>query len=157
MADASLPFKREEDEPWAEDEIEVRAAMLEQLSAEGWDTASLDPTLLLQVVRGHHYKEPRVQLTLQHYREILEWRKFVGADALLSQPPPQTVSDHAEWRALWHCDIYGQDSLGHPIFGHRLGAIDPVAFGKRFSAENLNMQYMRDLEFLQVRTPGAFS
>ena len=41
------------------------------------------------------------------------------------------------------------DAAGHPIMGHRLGLIDPVAFLQRFPVAAIKVNYMRDMEFLQ--------
>jgi hypothetical protein len=56
---------------------------------------------------------------------MIDWRREIGADALLRAPPTHIIQRHTEWRQHWHMDVYGEDSAGHPIMGHRLGQISP--------------------------------
>jgi hypothetical protein len=147
--------KRGEREPWHADELAMRRVLLGRLAQrEGWaaaDSAALDSTLMLQAIRGFHHEAQRVETTYEKYAKILEWRRSVGADALLSEPPPETVQRHAEWRQQWHMDAYGEDSLGHPIMGHRLGKIDPATFLDNFDIDLVKLCYARDMEFFAHR------
>ena len=147
--------KRGEREPWHADELAMRRVLLRRLAQrEGWaaaDIAALDSTLMLQAIRGFHHEVQRVETTYEKYAKILDWRRSVGADALLSEPPPETVRRHAEWRQQWHMDAYGEDSLGHPIMGHRLGKIDPTTFLDNFDIDLVKLCYARDMEYFAHR------
>lgn len=147
--------KRGEREPWHADELAMRRVLLGRLAQrEGWsaaEIAALDSTLMLQSIRGYHHEEQRVETTYERYVKILEWRRSIGADTLLSEPPVETVRRHAEWRQQWHMDAYGEDSLGHPIMGHRLGKIDPSTFLNAFDIDLIKLSYARDMEYFGHR------
>ena len=142
--------KLTEDDEWDDVELAVRGALEARLRDDGWEGwDSIDEVLLLQVIRGYHYEERRVEATYGALRRLLEWRRDIGADTLLSSPPPQVVADHAEWRRQWHMDIYGEDATRHPIMGHRLGSLHPATFIDRFPVDEIKLNYARDMEFLQ--------
>ena len=61
----------------------------------------------------------------EKYASMIDWRREIGADALLRAPPTHIIQRHTEWRQHWHMDVYGEDAAGHPIMGHRLGQISP--------------------------------
>ena len=139
--------KRSEDDPLDEQERVLCDALSRLLTLEGFEY--IDRVLLLQMVRGYHYEEQRLEKTYEVLCRCLEWRRSVGADSVLHKPSRRVLDDHAEWRQAWHMDIYGADAAGHPIMGHRLGLIDPVAFLQRFPVDAIKVNYMRDMEFLQ--------
>ena len=151
--------KRGEREPWHADELAMRRVLLERLERrEGWsaaDSAALDSTLMLQAIRGFHHEAQRVETTYEKYSRILDWRRSIGADTLLCEPPPETARRHAEWRQQWHMDAYGEDSLGHPIMGHRLGKIDPTTFLDNFDVDLVKLCYARDMEYFAYRKQAS--
>lgn len=144
---APIPVKRTERQPWDGDELAVRQVLLRRLTPAHREAAALDSTLMLQVIRGSHHEQQRLDAIFDCYRIMLDWRAGISADTVLSQPPPATVTRHAEWRKSWHLDIYGEDVTGRPILGHQLGRIDPSTFLDRFDLEAILLQYCRDLEF----------
>ena len=143
--------KRDEREPWCADELAVRRALLARLSPAQTQAALLDSTLMLQVIRGAHHHEQRLETIASGYLKVLDWRAGIGADTVLSDPPAPTVTQHAEWRQRWHLDVYGEDRAGRPILGHQLGRIDPSTFLDCFNLEMILLQYCRDLEFVSWR------
>ena len=86
------PDKRTEGQPWAADELAMRRELLLLLGG-GEAAASLGAaageTLLLQVIRGHHHESPRLERTHASLAALLRWRRGIGADAILSDPPPR--------------------------------------------------------------------
>jgi hypothetical protein len=158
MAEGDLTatkIKRAEHEPWHADELAMRTVLLGRLQRrEGWstaDSAALDSTLMLQAIRGYHHEAERVEKTSEKYFNMLDWRRDIGADAILREPPPETVRRHAEWRQQWHMDAYGEDARGHPIMGHRLGQIDPSTFLNVFDLDLIKLCYARDMEYFAHR------
>eukprot|EP01043_Picozoa_sp_COSAG02_P070870 COSAG02_NODE_12723_length_1502_cov_1.698006_1_plen_323_part_01 len=139
--------KRAEEDPLDEEERLLCDALAAKLNLDGFEY--IDQVLLLQMVRGYHYEEKRLARTYEVLHRCLEWRRSVGADSVLDAPTPSVLADHGEWRQAWHMDIYGTDAAGHPIMGHRLGMLDPVAFLQRFPVDAIKVNYMRDMEFLQ--------
>ena len=113
---------RLENEPLDAAELAVGAELLVRLAA-GGETTQLDPTLLLQWIRGYWSESERLDKITTKLLASLAWQRENGVDRLLTSPPASCVTDFAAWRRVWNCDYYGVDRSGHPILGHRLGAI----------------------------------
>ena len=82
---ASIPAKRSERQPWDADELAVRKELLQRLTPAQREAAGVDSTLMLQVIRGAHHYEQRLEHIVAGYRIMLDWRAEISADTVLSR------------------------------------------------------------------------
>eukprot|EP01050_Picozoa_sp_SAG11_P016113 SAG11_NODE_2159_length_3730_cov_1.805288_5_plen_142_part_00 len=121
----------------SEEESAVLSAVLRRLGTEAPEERALadavNPTLLLQFVRGYWAEKERLETTYAKMRESLAWRRTMDIQHILTAPQPELVRDFADWRRIWPCDYYGTDRTAHPLVCFRVGMIKPGELIARFS------------------------
>jgi len=136
----------------------VLSAVASKLLTYEIDVASVDPELVIRVVRSETNNqgvdsapEERAAKGAAVIHELLMWRREEGVEDILDAELPFTADFHANWPVT----IHGNDEFGHPVVAERIEEILPEGLGRHMDQAAVlrhRVQIMEAVSHLKRRT-----
>jgi hypothetical protein len=136
----------------------VRSAVAAKLLTYELDVASVDPELIIRVVRSetnnqgvNSAPEERAATGAAVIHELLMWRREEGVEDILDTELPFTADFHSNWPVT----IHGNDEFGHPVVAERIEEILPEGLGRHMDKAAVlrhRVQIMEAVAHMKRRT-----